>query len=277
MIKAASRPPRSRSRNCRAAAAGHRGNTRPSALAHNSRLKIETSQCRSPELSSHLDLFPPFPSQHVLPDGPGGSSPPISPSMPAASGVALKTEKDGKPKVRFRETPEEPRPAKRSRHTTSQGRCSDEEYELSPEPRPGAEDNEAEKQPFLACPFYKSDCQKYNSCLRYGLRRVKDVKQHVNRRHRQPAHHCPRCWQVFRDAKVRDQHIRDCKSVTGRRPFSGISEEQRQKLHSSKRGMSIMDQWFAMREVIFPGRPRPQSCYPRGAQDRDEAYAAQHS
>ncbi len=70
----------------------------------------------------------------------------------------------------------------------------------------------ARNKPLLACPFYKWDAHKYHDCLRYGLRRIKDVKQHVYRRHTKPDLYCAVCYQVFSSADARDAHVRgmDC-------------------------------------------------------------------
>lgn len=119
-----------------------------------------------------------------------------------------------------------------------------------------------ELQPF-ACPFYIYDYQKYSECQRYGLRRVKDVKQHLSRKHMQPRFYCARCYQIFPMQGLRDSHIREgqCRVRVLQR-LDGISEQQREMLtqHPS-RGKTVTEQWFDVWDVIFPGVPRPRSAY----------------
>ncbi|KUI62536.1 hypothetical protein VP1G_09672 [Cytospora mali] len=113
----------------------------------------------------------------------------------------------------------------------------------------------------LACPFRKRNPHKHQDCLKYSLHRIKDVKQHVYRRHRQPDYYCPRCSDVFETMDERDEHIRVAKCALSSVPrFEGISDEQRQRLcKSSSRGLNHQDQWFEMWDIIFPGEERPAS------------------
>ncbi len=116
----------------------------------------------------------------------------------------------------------------------------------------------------FACPFFKMDSHKHCACTRYELRRVKDVRQHLDRRHRKTDLYCPRCFALFRSVDERDEHIRhaSCPPRDDHPQFDGISEEQREQLnHSSKRGVSATDQWFQIWDVIFPNTLRPRSCY----------------
>ncbi|OHE91957.1 hypothetical protein CORC01_12745 [Colletotrichum orchidophilum] len=48
---------------------------------------------------------------------------------------------------------------------------------------------EKTKSIIFACPFYKEDPLRHLQCLRIELKRIKDVKQHLNRKHRQPSYY----------------------------------------------------------------------------------------
>ncbi|KAH6986361.1 hypothetical protein BKA56DRAFT_310645 [Ilyonectria sp. MPI-CAGE-AT-0026] len=115
----------------------------------------------------------------------------------------------------------------------------------------------------FACPFYKEDRHKYHDCLKYELRRVKDVKQHIYRKHMKPEFYCPRCFQKFSTAEFRDVHTVEpqCKREVNPQ-FDGISSHQRKSLNNyTSRGRSLKEQWFDTWDIIFPTQRRPSSCY----------------
>ncbi|KAI9164160.1 hypothetical protein HJFPF1_05799 [Paramyrothecium foliicola] len=116
---------------------------------------------------------------------------------------------------------------------------------------------------FLACPFYKRDGHRYYACLTYQLRRPKDVKQHLYRRHCQPEFYCSRCFELFQNASERDEHTRSASCTALPEPhFDGISAAQKKQLaQGSKRSESQEDQWYRMWDIIFPGHARPSSVY----------------
>ncbi len=124
-------------------------------------------------------------------------------------------------------------------------------------------DIEGAKSALFACPFYKRDSRKHHECLKYGLRRVKDVKQHIYRRHARSGLYCPRCYKAFSVAESRGRHMREGKCGLKAEPeFDSISEQQRKTLMKNQcRGRSAEDQWFDMWCVIFPDQHKPQSCY----------------
>lgn len=113
----------------------------------------------------------------------------------------------------------------------------------------------------FACPFQKSNPEKYHRCLKYTLNRIKDVKQHIYRQHMQPPLYCARCYKVFGSTGDRDEHTRRAQCGNQEPPqFEGISELQRIELKkSSPKKKSLQEQWFEVWDVIFPGRQRPQS------------------
>lgn len=115
----------------------------------------------------------------------------------------------------------------------------------------------------LACPFYRDDSQKYGVCQGYDLRRVKDVKQHITRKHQKPGFYCPRCYEVFPTRDFRDVHLRGLPcSVRADPRFDGINDEQKQSLAQCRsRGKTVEEQWYDMWDIIFPGKHRPRSAY----------------
>lgn len=124
-------------------------------------------------------------------------------------------------------------------------------------------DNGEKTRSQLACPFQKLDSHKHHECLKYALHRIKDVKQHIYRRHKQPDYYCARCFETFKTADERDGHSRskNCDNLVGHN-FEGISEDQKIRLNkSSSRGLDLQDQWFEMWEIIFPNEPRPRSAF----------------
>ncbi|KAI3396473.1 hypothetical protein diail_12093 [Diaporthe ilicicola] len=115
----------------------------------------------------------------------------------------------------------------------------------------------------LACPFQKLDSHKHHDCLKYALHRIKDVKQHVYRRHKHPDYYCARCFEVFKNADTRDEHTRraSCNNRDAH-AFEGISDEQKNRLNkSSSRALDTQGQWFEMWDIIFPDEKRPRSAW----------------
>lgn len=115
----------------------------------------------------------------------------------------------------------------------------------------------------LACPFYKKDKIRHFDCWRYKLRRIRDVKQHIYRRHTQP-YYCPVCHSIFTEITQRDAHIisRSCQPSDETAVLEGITSEQKQRLNERvHKTISESDQWFQVWEIIFPGATRPSSPY----------------
>lgn len=115
----------------------------------------------------------------------------------------------------------------------------------------------------FACPYTKKDPMTYRDCYKYTLSRIRDVKQHLARCHRNPPY-CPRCMGTFQAEEERDQHIREFScpsrpSVT----LDGITESQRFQLaKKSLSNTSPEAQWFAVFDIVFPGHDsRPRSPY----------------
>jgi len=116
-----------------------------------------------------------------------------------------------------------------------------------PRPRPRGRSKQAgepkqPKQPPLACPFYKFDPRQHHECRYFVLRRVKDIKQHIQRKH------------PTLDTDPFPSRV--CS------PFQGITAHHNEKTKKyPARGKDIQDQWYDMWELIFPGHPRPKTIY----------------
>lgn len=117
----------------------------------------------------------------------------------------------------------------------------------------------------LACPFYKLDAMRHMDCSRLRLSRIRDVKQHLLRRHRQPPY-CPVCGDTFDDPRGRDNHImaRACRALSGGvlPNIEGVTETQRVALgRRVDRALDEAGQWFSVWQILFPTVPHPPSPY----------------
>ncbi|KAI0113684.1 hypothetical protein GGR51DRAFT_506241 [Nemania sp. FL0031] len=115
----------------------------------------------------------------------------------------------------------------------------------------------------LACPYWKLDSEKYRSCCKLSHKRIRDVKQHLHRRHT-PEYYCPRCFETFDDSQRYEAHVASplpCQRQTGGR-LDGISIAQDKELRKkSDRKLDEEQQWFAIWDILFPNQPRPCSAY----------------
>jgi len=125
---------------------------------------------------------------------------------------------------------------------------------------------EGDTRRLLACPYLKRDPVRHSRCCTHRLNRIRDVKQHLARRHT-PAHYCQRCLVTdFRDDQGLQAHIRTggC-SFQDPELLDGISYQQRQQLSHKSKKASEEEQWFIVWDVLFPGRRRPPSAYLDGS------------
>lgn len=115
----------------------------------------------------------------------------------------------------------------------------------------------------LACPFWKLDGNRHFGCLKFELRRPKDMKQHISRKHLSPEFYCARCWHTFPDRGKQDEHARTAFCAIQPKPtFQGISDEQKDLLRrSGNRGATPEQQWYDVWDILFPGKQRPSSIY----------------
>ncbi|KAH8734363.1 hypothetical protein BGZ61DRAFT_527718 [Ilyonectria robusta] len=119
------------------------------------------------------------------------------------------------------------------------------------------------RRSILACPFYKAHPQKYQDCLKYELRRIKDVKQHIYRKHSKPEFYCARCFQEFSTAESRDEHTVEPRCIRKEEfQFDGISSSQRKSLNSYvDRTQTAQEQWYGIWKVLFSDKAQPSTCF----------------
>ncbi|KFA56075.1 hypothetical protein S40293_00054 [Stachybotrys chartarum IBT 40293] len=117
----------------------------------------------------------------------------------------------------------------------------------------------------FACPFYRRDPRMYRECMYRKLTRIRDVKQHIQRRHT-PASSCPVCHSTFPSTKEGAEHIRKrrCqpREVASLNFVNGISiEAQEQLKHRVDRTVTAEKQWYEVWDILFKGVPRPDKAY----------------
>ncbi|KAK1449109.1 hypothetical protein CMEL01_08424, partial [Colletotrichum melonis] len=118
----------------------------------------------------------------------------------------------------------------------------------------------------LACPFGKMSPSKYSACSRFQLKRIRDVKQHLKRKHT-PDDYCNRCLSIFGDEESLTQHMSqpegfDCQLAPEGRTLDGINHRQSRDLsRKANAELSEEQQWFAIWDIVFPQKPRPESAY----------------
>ncbi|KAK8018821.1 hypothetical protein PG991_008011 [Apiospora marii] len=123
----------------------------------------------------------------------------------------------------------------------------------------GSNDDDDEG-PTLACPFYKKDKTAHSKCLLFRLRRIKDVKQHLTRKHIQPQF-CARCGHHFETQESLRSHTRSasCALADFVEP-EGITEDQKKELGARVgRKFGLAEQWYQVWDILFPRLDRPIS------------------
>lgn len=155
---------------------------------------------------------------------------------------------------------------KRARYQPAkEGIHKDKEDPASRGPQSASEKQQIEDGDALTfgCPFLKKDATTHHQCCGYVLRRIRDVKQHLWRKHQMPVY-CRRCGDVFSDENALDSHSQnvDC----NRRAFGkleGVTQTQRQQLSKKPPpNQTWYDQWYGIFDILFPGHhERPKSPY----------------
>lgn len=124
--------------------------------------------------------------------------------------------------------------------------------------------NEEDKRLF-ACPFWKKDPIKHRDCFK-GVRRIRDVKQHLRRSHQQPVF-CDRCGMEFRDRQAAlSEHLRAaerCEVRDFQHPEGITSDHQKALNRYSPRGEDKAAQWYIIWDFLFPGGPNGKPPPPR--------------
>jgi hypothetical protein len=113
----------------------------------------------------------------------------------------------------------------------------------------------------LACPFWKGNEATWKHCFRYKLKRIRDVKLHLRRVHARSF--CVRCGGEFEGRQTLDAHYAftpPCATRSFLRKW--LSEDQKESLAKrSNPKFTIEQQWYAIWDIVYPGRPRPDSPY----------------
>ncbi|KAK4167473.1 hypothetical protein QBC43DRAFT_142358 [Cladorrhinum sp. PSN259] len=114
----------------------------------------------------------------------------------------------------------------------------------------------------LACPFQKKNPKKYRSCSKHSFQKIKEVKQHLRRRHI-PEFICRRCYIEFKSDSDLSLHIKQVLPCKAREPPEDtVSEKQKRALQKyPERGKPLEDHWYEMWVILFPNVPRPKSVY----------------
>ncbi|KAK4208576.1 hypothetical protein QBC37DRAFT_296363, partial [Rhypophila decipiens] len=111
----------------------------------------------------------------------------------------------------------------------------------------------------FACPYYRLNPVAHQQCLNYTLKRIRDMKQHLARRHYGPTFYCPACHRAFATIKIRDDHIRgrtcEPRSSPTNNNIDGVSPTAQELLKQRvDRTVSAEEQWHAVYEILF-GKP----------------------
>lgn len=105
----------------------------------------------------------------------------------------------------------------------------------------GGGDGDWPQGPHWACPFYLSNPIRHATCMAYKLRRVPDVRQHIERKHAEEA---------------------------------GEGEVEKMKSKSKNdRATTNVERWYALWTLFFPGQARPATPYYTGTEFADLSVA----
>jgi hypothetical protein len=128
--------------------------------------------------------------------------------------------------------------------------------------------------PSLACPFYRFDPRSHRDCRTFTLRRVKDIKQHIQRKHTilpDSEFYCDLCLDLV-DAEPHHEMVAHTHQqgphhtlcpLKHSNPLQGvITSEQKEKLKNYLgRGKAIHEQWYDMWDILFPGHRQPRTIH----------------
>lgn len=150
----------------------------------------------------------------------------------------------------------------RKRRSSSEADDSDSDGTTRRRPKKRAEETTNRQ---LACPYWKLDSRSHRSCFSKKLTRIRDVKQHLARRHT-PKFYCERCFATFETEGSHEAHITrvsdDLCSRDPKQKLDGITHaQQRQLSRRSDPKLSEEQQWFSIWDVVFPTEERPRSAY----------------
>ncbi|KAK4445453.1 hypothetical protein QBC34DRAFT_441675 [Podospora aff. communis PSN243] len=132
--------------------------------------------------------------------------------------------------------------------------------------------NVQSKMPTLACPFYRFDPHIHHNCQTFTLRRVKDIKQHIQRKHTAESGDaefcCELCLSIFNPEERQHGTNNLPNQDESHPPWHAhlhqrvITSEQEEKLKNYLgRGKPIQEQWYDMWDILFPGWHRPRAIH----------------
>jgi len=117
----------------------------------------------------------------------------------------------------------------------------------------------------FACPYLRYDPDNNQQCLSFKLRRIRDVKQHLTRRHYHPFY-CPTCYKKFPSVQDLGNHIRP-QTCTPQSPVAignadGMTPEAQERLKErANRAAKPIEQWYSVWDILFGEEPRPPNPY----------------
>ncbi|KAI3532646.1 hypothetical protein CABS02_13791 [Colletotrichum abscissum] len=121
------------------------------------------------------------------------------------------------------------------------------------------------KYSYFACPFYRNDAIRHIDCFSLRMVRIRDVKQHLRRRHAEPSHYCTTCYQKFKTEMDKSRHISDqsagrCFPTDGGLDFVSLHAQGLLKA-KARRKATASGQWYTVWDTIFKPKPRPDRPY----------------
>ncbi|ROV89399.1 hypothetical protein VSDG_08698 [Cytospora chrysosperma] len=130
-----------------------------------------------------------------------------------------------------------------------------------------------ERQGF-ACPFWKKNPLRHRKCFKLeGYKRIRDVKQHLRRKHLMPVY-CQRCGMQFKiedDLNKHLQAVAPCQRGDFEKP-EGITGKEKDLLakHTARNG-GFIAQWENIWDIVFPNLEgkKPDSPYVYTDQSED--------
>ena len=112
--------------------------------------------------------------------------------------------------------------------------------------------------PPLACPYYKRDPIRFSDCRRYNLQRVKDIKQHLHRRH-STSNPTPSQPAMAVCGESRNGGTQTCHPHC--LPTSIPQHEDSPTFPHRSRHKTVQEQWYRLWESLFPNVTRPPSVF----------------
>ncbi|KAK1447528.1 hypothetical protein CMEL01_09367 [Colletotrichum melonis] len=114
----------------------------------------------------------------------------------------------------------------------------------------------------MACPFYKLDPIKYYECVAgFRFTEFRYLKQHMWRNHSLTDIYCPMCWETFKTATRRDQHVRREGCQSRSLPESFTDDEVRHLKKKIPGKLNDEEKYFRVWDQFFTAHPRPESPY----------------